>query len=169
VVADARRFDLGRRFALIVVPMQTLQLLGGCRGRAEFLRRALAHLAPGGLLAAAVADALDCFDEEHDLPPPAAVRDVLGVRYASRLLAVDDEGGRAALWRRREVIAPGGSRSAEDVVVRLDRVGPDVVAAEARAAGFSVQPARGVPETERYLGSAVVVLRRPDVRAARAR
>src|SRR3954453_4937033 len=48
VVADARRFDLGRRCALVLVPMQTLQLLEGPAGRGAFLRRALAHLRPGG-------------------------------------------------------------------------------------------------------------------------
>ena len=58
VVADAREFVLGRRFSLVLVPMQTLQLLGGRSGRAAFLRRALDHLAPGGLLAAALADAM---------------------------------------------------------------------------------------------------------------
>jgi hypothetical protein len=164
VVADARRLSLGRRFPLIVVPMQTLQLLGGRRGRGEFLRRALAHLAPGGRLAAALADAVDCFDDEHVVPPPAAVREVAGVRYASRLLAADDEGPRAALRRRREVIEPGGRRRGEDVVVRLDRVAPSEVEAEARAIGFAVRPRRSVPETERYLGSAVVVLSRPGGR-----
>src|SRR6516164_5281512 len=44
VTADARAFRLDRRFALIVVPMQTLQLFGGRAGRAAFLRRALEHL-----------------------------------------------------------------------------------------------------------------------------
>ena len=108
VVADARSFSLARRFPLVLVPMQTLQLLGGPAGRTAFLRRALDHLAPGGLLAAALADALDCFDEEHDLPPPPDACEVDGVRYASRLLAVDDEDGRAALRRRREIIGPRG-------------------------------------------------------------
>jgi len=157
-VADARRFALGRRFALIVVPMQTMQLLGGGRGRREFLRCALAHLAPGGRLAAALADAADCFDDEHELPPPPAVRDVLGLRYASRLLAVDGDGARAAIRRRREIVGAGGRRSAEDVVIRLDRVDPEAVTAEARELGFAVLPQRSVPESERYLGSAVVVL-----------
>src|SRR5829696_1725629 len=61
VVADARQLAMGRRFASVIVPMQTLQLLGGVRGRAAFLGRALAHLEPGGVLAAALADAVDCF------------------------------------------------------------------------------------------------------------
>src|SRR3954447_8027807 len=70
VVADARQLTIGRRFSLVIVPMQTLQLLGGARGRAAFLSRALTHLERGGLLAAALADAVDCFDEDHDLSPP---------------------------------------------------------------------------------------------------
>ena len=107
VVADAREFTVARRFALVLVPMQTMQMLGGRAGRAAFLRRAWAHLEPGGLLAAAMADAMACFDEEHDMPPPPDVRDVLGMRFASQLLAVVEEDGRAALHRRREIIGPG--------------------------------------------------------------
>src|SRR3954451_569385 len=39
VAADARQLAIGRRFCLVIVPMQTLQLLGGARGRAAFLQR----------------------------------------------------------------------------------------------------------------------------------
>jgi SAM-dependent methyltransferase len=165
-VGDARELALGRRFALIVVPMQTLQLFDGRRGRAAFLRRALEHLEPGGLLAVAVADALDCFDQEHDMPPPPDSCEIGGVRYASQLLAVTDEGRSAAIHRRREIRGPGEHREAHDVVVRLDRVSPDQVAAEARALGFDAEPHRSIPETEAYLGSTVVMLRRPSGRAA---
>ena len=152
--ADACTFELDRRFGLIVAPMQTLQLLDD---REAFLRRALAHLRPGGLLAAAVADAMDSFDEEHPLPPPPQALDIGDTRYASQLLAVVEEDGRAAIHRRRQITG----RDAERVVVRLDRVSPDEVAAEARAVGFIVEPPRRVPETERYLGSTIVVLRAP--------
>src|SRR5829696_7370217 len=116
VVADARDFDLGRRFSLVVLPMQTLQLLGGRPGRTAFLRRARDHLVPGGLLAAALADAMDCFDEERDMPPPPDACEIGGVRYASQLLRVVDEDGRAAIHRRREVNGPDRSESTESVV-----------------------------------------------------
>jgi hypothetical protein len=149
--------------------MQTLQLLSGRDGRAAFLRRALAHLAPGGLVAAAVADALDCFDDEHVLPPPPDARDIGDVRYASRLLGVADEGGRAALHRRREVIGPGERYRCRDTIVRLDRVSADEIAAEGRALGYRNEPHRFVPETERYLGATVVVLRAPGSAPGRAR
>jgi SAM-dependent methyltransferase len=161
VVADARSFAVAQRFALIVVPMQTLQLLGGSRGRAAFLRCAYAHLQPGGLVAAALADAMDCFDDEHDAPPPPDAREVGETRYASQLLAVVDDGGRAALHRRREITGPSAPADAEDVVVRLDRISADEVAAEALRLGFLAEPQRRVPESERYLGSTIVVMRRP--------
>lgn len=160
--ADARDFSLHRRFSLIVVPMQTLQLFEGAEGRAAFLRCAFEHLRPGGLLAAALADAMDCFDEEHEMPPPPEARDILGVRYESRLVRVVDEQGRAAIHRRREIIRAPNAREVQDVVIRLDRVSADEVATEARELGFIPQPHLYVPETEQYLGSTVVVLRAPE-------
>ena len=159
VVADARGFALGRRFPLILVPMQTLQLLGGASGRAAFLRSALDHLEPGGLLAAAVADAVDCFGPEHELPPPPDACEIDGVRYASQLVGVEDEGERAAIHRRREIIGPAEHYAADDVVVRLDRVSAGEIAAEARGLGFAKTGQLFVRETEEYLGSTVVVLR----------
>src|SRR5439155_15527321 len=62
IVADARSFVLaGRTFGLILAPMQLVQLLRPA-GRAGFLRAARAHLAPGRLLACALADAMEAFD-----------------------------------------------------------------------------------------------------------
>jgi SAM-dependent methyltransferase len=142
VVADAREFALGRRFSLVLVPMQTLQLFGGPSGRAAFLRCALEHLESGGLVAAALADAMDCFDEEHDMPPPADACQIGGVRYASRLVAVEDEGGRAAIHRRREIVGPGERYEFEDFVVRLDRVTAHEIAGEGSEAGFLNEPDR---------------------------
>jgi SAM-dependent methyltransferase len=161
VVADARHFRLKRRFRLIVVPMQTLQLFGGSEGRRAFFRTALAHLSPGGLVAAALADAMDCFDDEHDVPPPPDAREILGARYASQLLGVTEDDGRAAILRRREVLPAHGRPEAVDVVVHLDRVSAHEVAKEARDVGFIVEPQLSIPDTAQYLGSSVVVLRAP--------
>jgi SAM-dependent methyltransferase len=161
VVADARALALEERFSLIIVPMQTLQLLGGSSGRARFVRGALGHLHAGGLLACAIADAIACFDEHHSDPPPAQVWEILGVRYASRLVAVEERDETAALRRRREIIGPHDLRSATEVVTCLDRVSPDQVEAEAAACGFLIEPRLRVMQTERYLGSTVVLLRAP--------
>ena len=171
VCADAREFRVDRHFSLIVVPMQTLQLFGAA-GRETFLRCAFEHLKPGGLLAAALTDAMECFDEEHDLPPPAEACEILGVRYTSQLVGVAEERGRAAIRRRREIMRADDRGETQNVVVHLDRVSPDEVAAEARRVGFVARPCLHIPESEQYLGSTVVVLQAPtgaaDVSALRA-
>jgi SAM-dependent methyltransferase len=159
--ADARDFALGRRFPLVLVPMQTLQLLGGPEGRAAFLRCAREHLEPGGLLAAALADALESFDSETDGLPIPDQCEVDGVLYASLPLAVVDEGDRAAIHRLREVVGPDGVRLAADDVIRLDRVDADAVAGEAEALGFTAEPHGRVAATEDHIGSTVVLLRAP--------
>jgi SAM-dependent methyltransferase len=160
VAADARDFDLGgRRFPLVVVPMQTIQLLGGAPGRAAFLERALAHLEPGGLLAVAIADALETFDEEHDIPPIPDMREVDDVLYASRPVAVREEAGRAAIHRVREVVDPHGRRTVEDDVIHLDRVDAATLEEEGAGAGLRPERPRIIPATDDYVGSAVVMLR----------
>ena len=159
VAADARAFDLGRRFPLVIVPMQTLQLLGGAEGRARSLARVREHLTPGGLLAVALADALECFDEEHDQPPPPDFREVGGVVYASRPVRVRDLGDSAAIDRIREIVAIDGTLTTLDNVVELDRLEPEELEEEAVAFGLRAEPQRRIPQTLEYVGSTVVMLR----------
>jgi SAM-dependent methyltransferase len=156
IVADARAFafDDGARFGLIAVPMQTLQLLGGAEGRAGFLRCARAALKPGGIVAAALADALESFDGESDGLPDPDVGEIDGVRYSSLPLAVVDEGEQVAIHRLRQVDAD----ETHDVI-RLARVSPAELAEEAEALGLVAEEARRIPATDVYVGSTVVILR----------
>jgi SAM-dependent methyltransferase len=159
VASDARDFAIDRRFPLVLVPMQTLQLFGGPEGRGRFLTRARDHLATGGLIAVALADALECFDEEHDQPPPPDMRDVDGVVYASRPVAVRDLGDRAAIDRIRDVVEADGTHTRTENVVELDRIDPDGLAEEAEALGLRAETPRRIPPTIEYVGSTVVMLR----------
>lgn len=54
VQADMRDFDLGRTFPLVIIPGRTLLLLGSAVAQRQALKRAAAHLAPGGRLALTV-------------------------------------------------------------------------------------------------------------------
>jgi len=159
VEADATVFALGRTFPLVIVPMQTIQLLGGPEPRGRFLACARAHLAPGGVVAIALADALDAFDEEHDQPPLPDLREVGEVVFASRPVAVVDEGERVSIHRIRETVDGQGNRTAADDVVRLDRVGAAALAEEGEAHGLVAERARFIPQTDDYVGSTVVILR----------
>jgi SAM-dependent methyltransferase len=159
VVADARAFELGRRFALCLVPMQTIQLLGGHEGRLAFLRAAARHLEPGGVLAIALSDALDLYDETEGLLmplPDVCERD--GVVYTSQPTAVRAEREGFVLERRREVVTPQGDRTTSGDRIYLDDLNPDRLEAEARMAGLRPAGRESVPETPDYVGSTVVLL-----------
>ncbi len=158
VESDARTFALDRRFGLILAPMQSIQLLGGRDGREAFLSCAAAHLAPAGLLAAALAEDLEDFSAGLDLPEPDVTAGG-GWTWRSQPIAVRDEGTRVAIERVRETIAPEGTRSATHDLVHLDRVSADTFEEEGRRVGLRALGRRAIPPTDDYVGSTVVMLR----------
>ena len=158
VTADARDFDLGgRRFGLVLAPMQTVQLLGGPDARASMLRAVRRHLEPEGLFAAALANALDTYGEV-DAPVPD-MREVGGVVYASRPTAVRRAGDGFVLERLRERISTAGERTVTEDRIRLDRVSADELLGEGRAQGLSPAGTRWIDETDDHVGSEVAMLR----------
>jgi SAM-dependent methyltransferase len=160
VQADARDFDLGeRRFALCVMPMQTIQILGGAEARASCLRAARRHLRPGGTLAAALADALEGIEPGRDEPPAADTAEEDGVVYRSQPVAVYASGAGVVIKRVREVLGPDGRRDVEGNAIRLDSLSGEELEDEGLAAGFAVAERRRVEETDEHVGSEVVVLR----------
>lgn len=153
VAADARAFDLGRRFALIIVPMQTVQLLG--EGYAEFVACAARHLLPGGRLVVALANP-PAYD--GDIKPLPDMRERDGWLWASHPIAVRSAPEGMVIVRVRETVAPDGTRTVADDEIVLSRVtAADVEAAGARH-GLRALPRLEIPETGDYVGSEVVVL-----------
>ena len=158
--ADAAGFELaGPPYGLILVPMQTVQLLPGRAARAAFLASARDHLASGGLVALAVVEDLEPFelDMSSVLPPDSGEHE--GWRYRSFPVAIRERGDRLVLERVRVLTAPDGTTSSEDDAVTLATLSAPDLEAEARAAGFSAEPARYIEETDAHLGSTVVMLR----------
>lgn len=157
--ADACDFSLPTPVALGLVPMQTVQLLDGPAARARFLERARAALRPGGVLALAIADALEPFEVATGSPEPLPdVGEFGGTVYSSRPLAVRPQAGGFVLERRREMVTPAGDLSAETDLVRLEALDAGVLEAEGRAAGFTPRPRERVATTPDYVGSTVVML-----------
>jgi SAM-dependent methyltransferase len=158
--ADARSFELEQRYRLCLVPMQTIQLLGGAGGRAAFLRCAHRHLMPGGLLAVAIAEALEPFDVADGGPAPLPdIRELDGTVYASVPIAVREDADGFVLERRRETISAFGREAVEANTVRLDRLSAAELEREGVTCGFTPSARASVPATDDYVGSVVVTLR----------
>jgi SAM-dependent methyltransferase len=156
VIADAAGFDLdGREFALIAVPMQTIQLLDARDGFFASARRALA---PGGLVALALAEAPEAF-EASDLLPEPDLGEHDGWRFVSQPLAIRLRPGTMRIERLRELIGPGGERSAEQDAIELHLLSAEELSAEAAPHGLTLLPSAHVPATEEHVGSQVVLLR----------
>jgi SAM-dependent methyltransferase len=159
VVADARDFELERRFALCLVPMQTIQLLGGSDGRRAFLHCVRQHLTPDGAVAMAIAQELDLYELTDGGPgplPDIVERD--GIVYSSQPTAVRPDRDGFVLERRRESVTVAGVRSETLDRIHLDRV--SVAELEAEASDCGLRPVRRatIPPTLDYVGSEVVIL-----------
>ena len=136
--------------------MQTIQLLPE---RGGFLAAAAAHLAPGGLLAIAITEAIEDFDAADGVLPDARRRDRR--RLPLRLPA--HRGARAprghADRARAADVRPTGLTAQEDDVIELAHVTVEQLQEEGRAAGLTPEPARTVEPTTEHVGSEVVLLR----------
>ena len=143
---DARGLQLDEReLALAIAPMQTIQLLGGERGRGELLRRVRAHLRPGGVLACAIVTDAEEFDcAVGDLGPGPEVARLQDAIFVSRAVAVRVSASVIRIERVRRVLSANGSEPAavlrtEPDVIELDRVTAAQLADEGRAAGFQAE------------------------------
>lgn len=160
VVADAREFTLRDRVPLCIVPMQTIQLLGGSDGRSAFLGCARRHVESGGILAIAIAEMLEVYDVQDGAAEPLPdIVDINGAVYASRATAVKLEPGSFILERLRETTTTEGVHSEEHNVVRLDRISVERMEREAVSEGFVPAGTETINATPEYAGSTVVMLR----------
>jgi SAM-dependent methyltransferase len=158
VVADARAIDLAERFALILVPMQTIQLLPTAEERGALLSGAAAHLVPGGRFAAALADALEGFDAEHDEPPLPDILERDGWVYSSQPLRVATGKGAATIERERSAVSPTGDRTATLDRVSLADLDAPTLEAEGAQVGLEPVARRRIAPTPDHVGSQVVIL-----------
>jgi SAM-dependent methyltransferase len=162
VCADARDFRLvGRTFPLIIVPMQTIQLLGGRAGRGAFLERARLHLSVGGVLALALAAAED-FEEfewgDGNAAPLADIAEIGGSAYFSQPTAVRRVGDAFVLERHREIVDAAGARTSSADSIALDVVSAQELQEDGAQLGLRSRGPRSIRPTDEHIGSEVVIL-----------
>jgi SAM-dependent methyltransferase len=161
VLADARSLAaMPARYALVLAPMQLLQVLGGPSARAELLSGAAALLVPGGLFAAAIAELDAAVSPEDAEPPVPDVGERDGWVFSSLPLDVRPEPGGVAVERLRQVVSPAGELTEERHTQLLDSLSPDQLEREAAAAGLRAEERHEIPATPDHIGSEVIVCRR---------
>lgn len=155
LAADAADFALPDPVSLILVPMQTIQLL---EQRAGFFASARRALAPGGRVALAIAGELEPYDGHPPLPTPdLAEHD--GWTYISQPVAIRVHPDRAEIDRIRETVAPDGDRTRVANRIVLHTVTPGGLAEEAAEHGLEAEELLHIPETLEHVASQVVVFR----------
>jgi SAM-dependent methyltransferase len=158
---NAATFSLAERFALILAPMQLIQLLPH-QASAECLRAAVAHLQPGGVLALAIVE------ETHTgpgarigappLPPVPDVRELDGWVYSSLPLDAFEEGDSLVVERLRQTVAPDGQLEESQSAVRLRMLSASSLEKEGQAAGLRRAGRRDIKATENHVGSTAVLM-----------
>jgi hypothetical protein len=117
-------------------------------------------LAPGGLLAMAIAGELDAFAPgDGPLPPPDVLRRD-GARYVSQPTAIVVESCVTKIQRSRRIERPDARARTSRDVIALDRISASELLREGIAAGLEPAPLREIAATDAHVGSVVVTLRR---------
>lgn len=156
LTGDGRDIRLKERFALVLAPMQLIQMLPGPAERLELLETMREHLLPGGRAALALVEP-DVPGDDGEAPLPD-VREEDGWIYSSLPVAIHDSGDTISVRRLRQTVSPGGGLTDEVDEVVICAIGSAELAAEAERAGLSLLNRLTVPATEDHVGSTVVVL-----------
>jgi len=158
---DVRALDLGRRFPLIIAPMQLLHILGGEAGRRRALAAVRSHLEPGGRFCAVVL--------EEPLPtgvarpdPVPDVREVAGWVHSSLPVEVRIDRSLIRMVRMRQLVTPGGGFSESRHVVELDRFSLADLDRDADAAGLWIVGCERLPSTIEFEDSIAVLMEARD-------
>jgi len=155
ITADASSFAVERQFDLIIVPMQTVQLLPARPGFFASARRALT---PGGRLAIAIATELEPYDGVPPLPPPDIGHDD-GWTYISQPIAIRVDEDKASIERVRQRVGPDDARITTEDLIELFVVTAGELAEEAAEHGLEAEELRHIPETLEHVASQVVLFR----------
>ncbi len=152
---DARTFELGTQFDLVLGPMQLLQLFGDANERERCLGCVAAHLAPSGVAAFAIVEGIP---DPVDGPPPLPdTREVDGWVYSSLPIEAGIDADVLRARRLRQTVSPDGelSEQLDEILLRmLDR---PTLEREAEAAGLQPAGVRTVPPSADHVGSTVVL------------
>ena len=151
-------------------PVETVCADARSSERMAFLRCALAHLRPGGLLACAIVTELDSFDVADGSPGPTPETSQVGeTLYISQATSVRVLPERIVIERSRRIVSSDARNPSDEGttdtpavernIIELARISAFELECEASEVGFHSEPALVIGPTEEHVGSVVVMLR----------
>ena len=156
------------QFALVLAPMQLLQLLGGPERAASRCLRCVAATCARAACSPP-RSSRRCPSPDDGPPPLPDVREVDGWVYSSLPLEAALDAGQIVVRRLRQTVSPAGDAERGDDEVRLATFRAETLEAEAPAAGLRPAGAREIAATDVHVGSTVVLLEEARDGAARPR
>lgn len=164
VVGDASELaeiKLGyESFDAILAPQQLLHIVGGEVSRQKLIEGVKERLAPGGFAAFAISEWIP--EESRSVEVLPDVREIGHWVYASRPVAVEDNGDALTVIRLRQVVAPDGSFEESHDSITLDRLDRHILAEQISEAGLAAVRTIDLPETERHIATVIVIARHGD-------
>lgn len=157
---DIRHLDVAGEFALVLVPMQTIQLLDGADERRAALESMRGVLRPRGIVGLAIVEGdLGANAPGSELGRPLPDVNELGDWvYSSLPIELSEDAGRIVISRLRQIVAPDGDLTEERHDLSLAVLDADSLEAEAAAAGLAPAGRQEIDSTEAHVGSRVVLL-----------
>jgi SAM-dependent methyltransferase len=157
LLADARGFELPEPVALVLAPMQLLQMLANRAERLACLDSIAAQLLPGGRLAAALVEGMPEPEEDGE-PLVPDVREVDGWIYSSLPLEAAVGPENIVVHRLRQKVSPTGELTdMPDSVTICTLTAAELVAVAAEVGLVPIERLY-IDPTEDHVGSTVVVL-----------
>ena len=155
VEADVRSLALAREFALVIAPMQVLQILDGEAERHAALRAMRSHLRADGVAATAIIEAGETAPSPAAAEPLPDVREVDGWIYSSLPVSVRADATAIEATRLRQRVSPDGELTEQTHVDRLLNIDADQLDREATAAGLVRRERRLIPDDAAFVGATV--------------
>jgi SAM-dependent methyltransferase len=155
IEGDARAFDLGAKFELVLAPMQLIQLFADANERERCLGCVAAHLAPGGVSAFAIVEGIP--DPVEGPPPLPDTREIDGWIYSSLPIEAGIDADVLRARRLRQTVSPDGELDEELDEILLRMLNRPTLEREAEGAGLHPAGVRTVPPSTDHVGSTVVL------------
>jgi SAM-dependent methyltransferase len=156
-VAEASALELERRAALVIAPMQLIQMLPDTK-RAAVLAAIGRHLDPGGVAALAIVEPTALIGQEEAEVPLPDMRELDGCVYSSRPLWVESDERTIVVKRLRERVSPAGEIDRSVYTESLSILDAETLEREALAAALAPVGRRAIENGPYEADSTVVVV-----------